>query len=214
MQMPAISAAPGKLARMSRRTLARMKANPKAKVLVPKFKIFHDALKSAQATYMDADDARIDAAAVVEEMDFNAREVLTDCQLDLLSVVRRDYKDPIYVTYLPEGLDAVKSLTGVDLRNRLMVLVTVVSKEPKGSKLAAHLVPLNAAIAAYKVPLTDLETTDKALVVADTALSVAKTQWLAAYDALAGELRALFPRRKAFVDSFFPSGKKGKKVKV
>ena len=211
MQMPALSTAPGKLNRMSRRTLARMKANPKAKVLVPKFKAFHDALKSAQAAYNAADDARIDAAAVVEEADYNAREALVDAQLDLLTIVRRDYKDALYVTYLPEGLDAVKALSGVALRDRMTVLAGHLAKEPKGSKLAAHVMPIAAVIAAYKAPVIDLAAADNALALADTALGVAKTKWLAGYDALAGELRALFPRRKAFVDSFFPDARKPRK---
>ena len=211
MQMLHDSASPGKRLRASRRTLARLKANPKAKALVPKFKPSHDALKAAQAGFNDADDHRIDVAAVGEEADFSAREGLTDFQLELLGVVRRDYKDPTYFTYLPEGFDAAKNLSGAALRDRLIAIVDLLTKEPKGSKLAAHIPPLNALIAAYKVPLADLATADKALGVADTALTVAKSKWLEAYDSLAGELRALFPRRKAFVDSFFPEGKKAKK---
>ena len=148
----------------------------------------------------------------MEEADYNAREALVDTQLDLLTVVRRDYKDALYVTYLPEGLDAVKVLSGTALRDRLVVMVSHLAQEPKGSKLAAHVVPLNAVIAAYKQPVADLAAADTALALADTALGVAKTKWLAGYDALAGELRALFPRRTAFVNSFFPDVKTVRKV--
>ncbi|MFZ4580626.1 MAG: hypothetical protein ACOYOB_19750, partial [Myxococcota bacterium] len=43
---------------------------PKAKALLPKFKPAHDALKAAQLAYNDADDAAIDASALVEECDY------------------------------------------------------------------------------------------------------------------------------------------------
>jgi hypothetical protein len=83
--------------------------------------------------------------------------------------------------------------------------------EPKDSKLLPLLPALKDSVAAYKQPLADDDAAAKTLAKADTALGVAREQWLLTYDALAGDLRSLFPRRKAFVDSFFPKvrGAKG-----
>jgi len=212
MQLPPKSTAAGRILRVSRRTLARLKANPKAKALLPKFKPAHDALKAAQLAYNDADDVAIDASALVEECDYNAREALTDFQLDLVAFVRRDYTAALYVHFFKDGLGAAKDGQGQVLQATLTAVIGHLATLPVDHKLQVHAKPLQAALAAYAEPLA-AET--KALAARDaawTALDVARNQWLTAYDALAGSLRALFPGRKAFVDGFFArwTGGKGK----
>ena len=203
MEIPAETVAVGRILRASRRTAARLKANPQAKVLQPKFKAQHDALKARQTAYNDADDLAIDAGATVDECDVNAREAVTGFQLDLVSEVRRDYGHPLYVSFFAKGFAAAKDSSGADLQTVTTTLVSEIAKQPKDSKLHAHSKPLKAAADAYTAPLADQKKAQANKNAAATALSIERSKWIAAYDGLAGELRALFPRRKALVESFF-----------
>ena len=203
MEIPNEKVGPGRILRGSRRTAARLKSNPKAKVLHPKFKAQHDALKARQLALNDADDLAIDASALVDECDFNARLALTDCQMDLVSLVRRDYQSPLYLSFFPKGFAEAKGALGADMHAQLGTILVELGKQPKDSKLLVHSKPIKAAQDAYTVPIAEEK---KALAFKDAAakdLAIERGKWIAAYDALAGELRALFPRQKPLVDSFF-----------
>lgn len=67
---------------------------------------------------------------------------------------------------------------------------------------------------AYGPALAEDDKAAALLAQTETHLGVARAQWLLAYDALYGDVRSMFPGRKAFVESFFPAWTKKKVEKV
>lgn len=216
MQKPPEGVGTGRILKNSRRTLGRLKAHPKAKALAPKLQAPHNALKKANVAVTDADDALQDAAAAVDVCDALAREALTDCQLILVAVTRRDYKSPTYLAVFPNGFDAAKKKSGAELRDELTGVVEHIETLEKTSPLQAHVKPLKACISAYTGPLAEDAKASKAATLADTNLSVARAEWLLAFDGLYGDVRSMFPGRRALAESFFPewSRKTEKPVKL
>lgn len=143
-----------------------------------------------------------------------AREALVDFQLGLLGVVRRDYKSPEYLFFFPDGFDAAKKRSAGHMRAVLLAIVAHIAMLEKGSPLQAHAKPLNACAVAYVPALAADEKAAAAMAQAETQLSVARAQWLLVYDGLYGDVRSMFPGRKALVESFFPDWTKKKVEKV
>lgn len=203
MNMPSKSTPNGRMVRGSRHTLARMRANPQAKKHLGELEPQHKALKAAQLAWNDADDAVVDADAEVLEVDFLAKEQLTDLQLDLTSYVKRDYADPLYRALLPKGLTDLKRTKRADLRDEVARVVAILGDLAKDHPLFKHGVILGKTFKAWEEPLKTLARAETNRLKADNAILAARNAWLLAYDGLAGTLRKEFPRRKVFVDSFF-----------
>jgi hypothetical protein len=213
MQSPPATVGVGRVLKNSRRCLGRLKAHPKVCILAPKLQVAHDALKKANLALNDADDAAQDSGAAIDMCDSLAREALTDFQLGLVALVRRDYKCPEYLAFFADGFDATKRRSGMELRTALLAIGAHIATLAKDSPLQAHSKPLQACVAAYTPALAGDEKAQAALAQAQTQLGVARAQWLLAYDALAGDVRSMLPGRKALVQSFFPEWTK-KKDKV
>ena len=74
--------------------------------------------------------------------------------------------------------------------------------------------PLQACIAAYTAPLSEDEKAQIASTKLETQLSVARAQWMLAYDVLYGEMRSLFAGRRTLAESFFVDWAKAKSAKA
>jgi hypothetical protein len=204
MQSPPARVSVGRILRASRRVLARLKRNPKAKSLAAKLQAPHDALKNANLALTEADDQAEDAGAAVDECDALAREAVVDFQMNLVTAVRRDYTSPEYIAVFPEGLEKVKRHGGAELRKDVQAIVKHISKLAQDSPLHAQTKPLQACVDAYGPALQSEEHALALLAEAETTLAVARAKWLLVYDGLAGDVRSLFPGRRSFVESFFP----------
>lgn len=207
MKMPAVTTSTGKLLRSSRFTLARMRANPNAKKHIVDLEPHHKALKAAQLAGNDADDEVVDADATVFEVDYAAREQLTDLQLNATAFVRRDYEHPLYRALFPKGLGDVKKLQRGELRDDVARVRSVLTDLAAEHALKKHAAPLAKTFKAWEAPLLGLTKANDAMGKADVALKAARSAWFDAYDGLAGSLRKEFPRQRNFVDSFFPEVK-------
>ena len=213
MQSPPASVGIGRILKNSRRCLGRLKAHPKAMALAGKLQGPHDTLKKANVALTDADDLVQDSGAAVDVCDALARDALTDFQLALVAKVRREYKSPEYLSFLPDGFESAKRRSGALMRTLLLAIVAHIQTLEKGNPLHVHVKPLIACADAFEPALLHDHKAQTALVQAETHLGVARAQWLLAYDSLYGDVRSMFPGRRPLVESFFPDWSK-KKEKV
>ena len=208
MQSPPASVGIGRILKVSRRVLGRLKGHPKAKALVPKLQVPHSVLKKANVALTDADDVCQDTGGAVDVCDVLGRETLTDFQIALVGVVRRDYKSPEYLAFFADGFETIKRKSGAELQVALKGIADHILTLAKDSPLQVHVKPLVAASDAFVAPLKADGIAKAALDQADKNLAAARALWLLAYDGLYGDVRSMFPKRKAFVESFFPEWSK------
>ncbi len=203
MRMPAQSFAVGLLLVRSVFLLSRLNSNAKARALIAGFQPLHDALEAANDAKRKADNAELFARGPVVEIDQLVAVFLTIFQLDVLKVVAKNYDDPLYVAIFPKGLKELRKLHGQALLDELMRIALRLKELGTAHPLAAHLPALAAFAKDYAAPLKTLKAAADAQDAADVALSHAKKVWRAAYDGIAGSLRALFAGRKTYQESFF-----------
>ncbi len=203
MKMLEKSAGAGRRLKCSRFSMSRLRANKKAKALLPQIKPQHDALKAAQLAANEAEDAELDARGPVAEVDAQAHEVMTDMQFVVAKVVNKKFDHPLYKAVYPKGLSGIKKLGNSELRAECKRIRGVLAAQPKDSPLLPFVAQLDALDTEWVAPVAAHDKTVAAGALANTRLETAKHDWYLAYDALAGALRNLFPGRRAFVDSFF-----------
>ena len=214
MRLLPSSTGPGRMLRHSRFTRARLKSNPKAKMLVAYIDPQHAVLKAAQLACNDADDIVMDARAAVTEVDTAVDDLLVAFQLDVMKLVSKNYADPLYGALFPKGFGEVRRLRGAQLAGEVLRIEQTISAQGKSSALSAYISKFQQCQKDWQAPLTGLKAAVAAQTQAGNALDKAKHDWGLAYDAVYGHLRALFPGKKAFVDSFFLPAEAGKKAKA
>lgn len=214
MQQPPASLGPGRVLKGSRRVLGRLKAHPVTKPLAAPLQAAHDAVKKANLAEIEADDADQDAGGEVDVCDVQARETLTDFQLQLVAQVRRNYKAPEYIAFFPDGFEEVKRRSGAELVLVLKGILDRLATLPKDSPLQAFHKPLQAAVDAYTKPLAHAQASAAALVQAETAVDVAVAHWRLAYDSTYGKVRAALAGRRKFAETFFIRWSVPKKTKA
>ena len=213
MRLPSITVGPGRCLILSRFTLSRLRCNTKAKTLAAPLELAHKTLKNAQLALNEASDAVLDARGPVAEVDASAQELTTGFQLDLLKVVNKDYSSVLYRKFLPKGLTDARKFKGADMSAFIGSLALVLDAEGKTSPLAAYGAKFADIQKGYLAPLVDLKKARDVEVLAGNTLDKARHDWVIAYDAIYGHLRALFAGRKGYVESFFMSIAPPKKAK-
>ena len=213
MRLLPANSGPGRMLRHSRFTRARLKSNAKAKALVSYLEPAHLALKAAQLAAVEVDDALMDARAPVTEVDTAADEVVVAFQLDLLKQTGKNYSDPHYVAYFPKGLGEVRRLHGQSLAAELSRIEQTLTAQGKTGPLATYIPKFQQLQKEWQGPLAALKKVTENQTQVGIVLDKAKHDWALAYDAIYGHLRALFPGKKTFVESFFLPADAPKKPK-
>ncbi len=205
MQKPSKTTGPGSLIRGGRLFLSGLASNPKAKKFGTQFRPLQLKLKTAQGRVIEADDEVVDAQGPFNEIHFRASEAVTDLQLDATAAVRRDYRDPLYRALFPDGLTGLKKMTGKAFRGELPRLCGEIKKLGSDHSLRRHLGPLEELDKEWKGPAKALDEAEKGLATAKRHYETARDEWVDGLVSTHGLMTAAFPRRQAFVESFFPA---------
>jgi len=128
---------------------------------------------------------------------------LTDLQFDVAKAVAKQFDHPLYKAVFPKGLSGLKKVTNADLRTECKRIRGVLAMQPSGGALHAYVARLDTLDKAWAAPVAEHDKASAAFGLAATQFGTVKHEWYLAYDAMPGLLRALFPDRRAFVDSFF-----------
>jgi hypothetical protein len=203
MRLPSIDIAIGRALGLSRFTLSRLRSNTKAKTLLLHLEPQHKALKAAQAAVNGTSDDELDARGPVLEVDAAAAEVLTEFQLDVLKAVAKNYQAPLYIALFPKGLSEFRKLKGADLAAAIATMTQTLEAEGKTSPLAGYVAKFTALSKQWAAPVAAYKKAVDAEVQANIVAGKARHEWRMAYEAVYGLLRAMFPGRKAYVESFF-----------
>ena len=199
----------GTMLRISRRIMALLGARKGTQKFAAPMKVAHNGVKTAQSAFVDAQDAAIDADAIVSAVLFDSHEEVTDLELDLFSEVRKDRDAPRYQLFFSTSMTDVKTKNAVDFHVwlgdtavRLKALPATDALRKKHEKL------VDGLLVEWKKPLADQHAADLVEEAAALKLATAQAAWSNAYVALHGALQNAFPARKAFVESFFASDRK------
>ena len=206
--------ASGTLLRAGRRTISMGLRQPKIRAIVEKFNVTQQALKASMDIVNAAEDLVIDAEAGVDLEAALGVETIEELQYDIEKAIKKNYQDPLYTAVFPKGLAAFKAQSGealfVALPNVILAL-----EESGAAKLTAHVPKIKEHVKAVTKPLAQLHSARRSAGTVATRHARARTAWLDGYTALYGSFITAFPRRKRFVDSFFPktagSKSRGKK---
>ncbi len=143
------------------------------------------------------------AKGPVVEIDTEAADWLTDLQMDCFKFVKKNYKDPFYVALWPNGLTDAKKLSGTAAVAEIKRICEYLKDLPKDHPLHSACDKGVALQKAYVEPVKGLAAAQTAEAKAWTQRNQARQAWLLAYEAAYGGLRAMFPGRRSFVESFF-----------
>ena len=204
MQLPPKSTPPGKLLKYGRKHISRLKANPKAKAVVPDTEKVQARLKAANLAVNDADDVVEDAEGVAGEHAYNLCDQLSALQIDVTGAVQRDYQHELYRTLCATPLATLRALELGELLPYVAKVADHIDALGKGHKLASYVATLRAAVKDAKPAATAVADATGAEKTLATQLTTAINAWFDHIDGNAGRLRAIFPRQKRRVDAFFP----------
>ena len=135
---------------------------------------------------------------------------LSALQFGALAWVKHDYQDPDYLSIFPAGVPQLQG-GAARVREEAPRVLHALKALSAGHPLAPFARELAELQRAWERPAQGLKDAELALQAAQRRLRKSKDAWLDAYDALAGSLRAAFPRNRGLVSSFFPQARRREK---
>jgi len=184
-------------------TASRLNSNEQSKTLLPAFDVRLNQLRAANVAHVAAKDGTNRARGPVVEVDTKVGGVLTSFHLDVLKFVDKDLKHPQYVALLPKGLSALRKLSGAELLAGIKGVGIHLQDLPKEHALKPYHAQFLALEGAYAKPLAGLDAAKTTESKAEAVVRKERAAWSLAYNALYGNLLAMFPGKKAYVESFF-----------
>ncbi len=203
MQRPTDKTPTGRMIDNGGFTASRLNANEQSKTLLPAFDVRLTHLAAANVAHIATKDGINRMRGPVVEVDTKVGALLTPFHLDLLKFANKNLKHPLYVALLPDGLSPLRKLSGADLLKGLQGMTAHLQDLPKDHALKPYHAQFTAMAGAYTKPLADLAVARTAESKAEVVVNEERTAWSLAYNALYGNLLAMFPGKKAYVESFF-----------
>ncbi len=201
MEKPPNTAAPGTLLKASRTTMSRLRSRNTTKGFANEIQPVHDGLKAAQSKALDTDDHVIDMRGPVFCVHFDSQDLITEVEITAFKEVGKNRKDKRYTALFTMSLTKVKRLTALDFYDWFKDVGDHLAGLPKTR--AEYAKPLADLKTQWQKPLVNLAKAEADDATAQAALDTAKDDWGGSYIALHGTLQNKFPKKAAFVESFF-----------
>ena len=213
MHIPPKSTGAGKLLLMARRTMALLTARRPTVAFAAKLKGPTATLKKSQLGLNDAEDAAIEARAQLTTVQFDTLEFMTDLELMLFGLVRKDRSNPVYKAVFAEPMSVLKARSPDGCYSWLVKTDKYLTALPATRPEKVHAKAAHDLVAQWKAPKAALDELAAQEATAQSAVDTAREKWLDAYVSLHGALEAQYPRQRRFVESFFPVEKPAGKAK-
>jgi hypothetical protein len=190
------------LVRYCRYHVAALGADPQATHLVASTQRVLDALRAAVQASSSAESTRLAAAAVFNRKDFDLDEVVRVCELEVLAAVGKDRGQGDYRIAFPQGLSALVGLRGKEEATQVRELASVLRS--RFSDVAVRHADTLERLATEMASAEDtLKAAERTLANAVTEEYVARAELVRQLHSNQGALRALYPRDRPRVASYF-----------